>query len=237
MNKLVTTALAMAFGCLATTSASALPVQITETGLANGQWTNSLSLPVQSGTANYWAGLQTIVVDNAKSFLAFCVDPWEWSPSSNQGYSTNSLSGVFGTTKANYIRELYSQSYDSTLKNNNGGANAAAAFQLALWEIIADGDLHLDGTGLVRSNKDTTQNLVAEANAMLNQIDGHYGKDNYDFTFYTSGKSAGVGNTAGFQDYLVANKIPEPGMMLLMATALSAAGLVSLRRRKATTQN
>lgn len=236
MPKRLTQTLLGSLICLITASASAAPVLIKESALGNGQWTTSLTLPIQSGAANYWAGLQTLVIDNVNSVLAFCVDPWEWSPSSNQSYNTGSLDSMFGTTKARYIRELYSESYAGTLKPNNGGANAAAGFQLALWEIIADGDLKLDGSGLVRTNSNTTQNIVSIANGMLNQINGVYGNDNYSFTFYTSGKSAGTGTTAGYQDYLVVNKIPEPGIGLLMATALGGMSLLSLRRRKTAKQ-
>lgn len=232
--------------CLIAASVRAEPVQVKETGLTNGQFISSLTLPIQSGATDYWAGLQTIAINDAKSVLAFCADPWEWSPNANESYSIGSLDGVFGSIKADYIRELYSESYTNTLKSNNGGAGSAAAFQLALWEIIADGDLQLDGNGLVRIDKNTTRNIVSEATAMLKHIDGIHGGDNYSFTLYTSGKSAGQGSTPGAQDYLVAepaaqalrtaNPIPEPGSGLLVATALGAAGLLSLRRRKTTAQ-
>ena len=220
--------------CLAAASVSAAPVLIRETGLANGEATNSLILPVQSGAANYWAGTQTILINNTTSALAFCADPWEWSPGSNQTYNTATLDGIFGTTKANDIRTLYALSYGSVQQSGATGNSAAAAFQLALWEIIADGDLRLDGTGLVRTTASTNQSLVSQANALLSQVGsaGNINANDYSFTLYVSGKSDGVGNTPGYQDYLVANRIPEPNIGLLMATALGAALMLARRREQ-----
>jgi hypothetical protein len=98
----------------------------------------------------------------------------------------------------------------------------------------------------VHTTKDTTQNIVSLANNLLKNIDGSFGKDLYDFTFYTSGKSAGQGAVAGYQDYLVAtlaappvltaaptsNPVPEPGTGLLFAAALGGLGLFGRRRNK-----
>ncbi|MDR0777321.1 MAG: PEP-CTERM sorting domain-containing protein [Azonexus sp.] len=216
--------------CAAAISASAAPILIKESGLGNGQWTNSLTLPMQSTPANYWAGLQTLVIDNADTVLAFCVDPWELSPTSNQSYETGDLAGIFGSSTANFINELYSKFYASTLENTVAGANAAAGFQLALWEIIADHDFKLDGTGLVATNAKTNQTIVGIANEMLSQLNGILGDDLYSFTFYTSGASNGEGSSKGFQDYLVATKVPEPASALLLVTALG--GLLLRRRQK-----
>lgn len=240
MKKRLISALATALICLATAPASATTVQIKETGLANGMWSGGLALPILSYTANYWSGLQTIVVNDTKTLLAFCVDPWEWSPGSNTNYtSSNSLDGIFGSSKANNIRELYSEAYAGTLlpPNQSGNLNAAA-FQLALWEIIVDAPVNnhfsLD-LGSVHKTGGTDASLVTAAQKLLNNIDGHSGNEHYAFQLYTSGKSAGRGDVSGNQDYLVVNRVPEPGTEALLLAALASAGFLILRRRKAAT--
>lgn len=232
MNKLATKALAVAFTCLTAASAAAGPVLIKETSLGNGMGSGGLVLPILANPANYWAGLQNIRIDNTQNFLAFCVDPWEWSPGSNQSYNTNNLDSIFGATKAGNIRELYSEAYASTLIPGNQGGNLnAAAFQLALWEIIADNQLNL-ALGAVHTVASTNGALATAAQNLLNQIDGNFGNENYVYQFYTSGNSAGARGTAGYQDYLVVNRVPEPGTALLLLSALCSASLIGRRRRK-----
>ncbi|MDP3540143.1 MAG: PEP-CTERM sorting domain-containing protein [Azonexus sp.] len=224
--------------CLTSLSAYANPVIIKETGLGNGLWTNGLILPVDTNNARgYWSGLQTLLIDNSKSVLAFCVDPWEWSSSFNQNYSTGNLDTIFGAPKANFIRELYSEAYSGTLLAGDPGKLNAAAFQLALWEIIADDGaaigLQSDLTaGLVRKVASTNASMLTAANTLLSHIDGVYGRENYSYELFISGRSVGQAGTSGYQDFLVVNRIPEPGMAALMLTALGGLGLAGLRRRK-----
>lgn len=238
MNKKIKHGLLIAATAITTGSASAAPVLIKETGLASGMATGGLILPIVSNTQNYWAGLQTLLIDNTRNVLAFCVDPWEWSSNQNQSYVTNSLDGIFGTAKAGFIRELYSESYASTLLPGSAGNLNAAGFQLALWEIIADDNVNVPGLqsslsgGLVRSVSGTRSDILQNAQAMLTRIDGSYGTENYRFEFFTSGTSMGQAGRAGYQDFLVANRVPEPGMLGLMAGALGSLALVGWRRRR-----
>ncbi|WP_265945009.1 PEP-CTERM sorting domain-containing protein [Dechloromonas sp. A34] len=253
MKKVLRKGILVAATCLASLSAPANAVMIAETGLGNGLATGGLVLPIAAGSANYWAGLQTLLIDNSKSLLAFCIDPWEWSSSANQSYGSNSLESIFGQPKASFIRELYSEAYSSTLLPGSQGNLNAAAFQLALWEIVADDNPTIAGlqsnlnNGLVRKVPGTNGSLLGATNSLLNHIDGVFGSENYSFDLYVSGRSAGQVGAAAFQDFLVVNQLPEPGiaslnqipepaMASLMLTALGGLGLVGLRRRKQSVQ-
>ena len=234
MKNIINRTFAAVLVCLAANIANAGPVQIREASLAQGLWSNALVLPVQSTTANYWTGLQTIVLDNARQLLAFCVDPWEWSPSSNQPYAESSnFTAYFGDRKAALIRELYADAYAGTqLPATSGGNLNAAAFQLALWEIITDSNRDL-ATGGVRTLAATNPQIVRAAEALLDQLgDGSNSNDNYAFTLYTSGKSMGLGRAAGFQDYLVVQRISEPTSGALLLAALAIGTGFGLGRRR-----
>jgi hypothetical protein len=236
-NRLQKTILTVAV-CLLSASASAVVVDLRETGLGNGMGSGGLILPVTSGSQSYWAGLQKLTLNNSQSLLAFCVDPWEWSSGDNHSYSTNNLNTIFGQAKADFVRELYSEAYAGTLLTTSQGNLNAAAFQLALWEIITDDNPGIAGlqfnldSGLVRKVSTTDSSLVAATNTLLSKIDGVYGSENYAFSLYVSGKSMGQGTTGGFQDFLVANRIPEPGAFSLMLGALGGMGLLGWRRRQ-----
>lgn len=250
MKTTFTRSAVLAAGILATSSALAAPVFIKETGLGNGMATGGLLLPINSSPLNYWSGLQTLLINNSDKALAFCVDPWEWSSSANQTYSTNSLDAIFGTAKSGFINELYSESYASTLMTGTTGNLNAAAFQLALWEIITDDNPNAAGlqsnfsNGLVQKTGSTNMSIVQAATSMLGLIDGVNGSDTYSFDLYTSGKSLGQGRASGYQDFLVASKlevitpldasnnVPEPGAFSLMLGALGGMGLLALSRRQ-----
>jgi hypothetical protein len=237
MNNRLKHALLISATTLIVGTASAAPVLLKEAGLGNGMATGGLQLPIASSAQNYWAGQQILLIDNSRSVLAFCVDPWEWSSNQNQSYVSNSLDGIFGSARAGFIRELYSESYASTLLSGSAGRLNAAGFQLALWEIIADDDPNMEGlqsslgSGWVRSVSSTRSDILLSAQSMLKRIDGTFGPESYSFELFTSGTSMGQAGRSGYQDFLVANRVPEPGTLGLIAAALGGLALSGQRRR------
>ncbi len=121
----------------------------------------------------------------------------------------NTIAGGMGGAKAALLAELYGRFYDSI---DFGVTNNAAAYQIAVWEIIYDDGLSLAGDELRVQNNG---HYFTIAQNWLNALDGTGSTMDLD------------GFTAlGVQDQIV---IPEPGSSLLLALG----GLALAARRPA----
>ena len=160
----------------------------------------------------------------------FCIE-MQYSTGGYQPYTiknlqdaplTGGIGGLpMGTTKANYIRELWANHIANVPGNNTN----AAAFQLAVWEIVYENNAAGPGLWNVKSTSgaaDTGFRAVGNtaaldlANTWLGQLDGQ-------------GLASGLyaySNT-NYQDYVF--QVPVPAAALLGFLGLSAAGL-RLRR-------
>ncbi|MBN2133539.1 MAG: PEP-CTERM sorting domain-containing protein [Sedimentisphaerales bacterium] len=166
----------------------------------------------------------------------FCIELHEPAPHATYTYDVgapddtyNSYTGqTLGTTKANYLRELWATYYDpawaaggSYTSEQNG---KAAAFAAAVWEIVyedlptspAGWDVTSDGTagsgGFYAAGLDSFT-----ANKWLHGLTGNGPKA--DLRVFTN---------QGGQDYLVA--VPEPATIMLLG--LGGAFSVFSRRRR-----
>lgn len=168
----------------------------------------------------------------------FCIELHEPAPQTTVTYDVgmpddvyNSYTGeILGTTKGNYLRELWAKHYDPAWAS--GGPyteqqnSMAAVFAAAVWEIIyeklpdtpAGWDVTVDGTpgygGFAAGNLD-----VATANKWLHELTG--GGAKADLLVITHN---------GNQNYLI--EVPEPATLVLLGLGGSFALL--RRRRKAT---
>jgi len=166
----------------------------------------------------------------------FCVELNEAAPTQTSRYSVGMpddmtvsyTGGGLGTTKANYLRELWARYYDPAWTQGGAGSHYnrdAAAFAAAVWEIVYEDvpsgssrwDVTADGTsgigGFIALNVDADA-----ANRWLQSLGGSGAKA--DLRVFTNN---------GAQNYLVA--VPEPATILL----LGLGGLCSFfgRRRAA----
>ena len=124
---------------------------------------------------------------------------------------------VMGSTKANYIRELWGRDFDPTWKTG-ADAQMAEAFSAAIFEIIYETDSSWNvtsGTGFYCTGLE--QAATDTANLWLSQLNGN--------TAYFANNLYAVTRYDG-QDYVV--QTPEPATLSLLA--IGAAAL--LRRRK-----
>ena len=234
-------ALAMVAG---TASATPLKVYVKEDAIVNAG-TSYLGLhPLQAdGTLaaqqvwNVYVGSFDIDVAKTPSgpwqtYLAYCVDPWNWSSSAALGYYATDLATIVEPAHASYdveqlvehadeIEALYSRYYGGTI----GNTAKSAAFQLALWEIVSDG--HVDKV----SGADPT--IWKDGQAILSALEASDfapGSQHYQLTAYYVDRGADGRQIVG-QNYIVATAVPEPGSAALAALGLAA--LFKLRRRSA----
>jgi hypothetical protein len=170
------------------------------------------------------------------SIPGFCVELNEAAPTQTTRYGVSMPDGMtvsytnqtLGTTKANYLRELWGRYYDPAWSQSGTTAQqnrSAAAFAAAVWEIVYENvpsggskwDVKTDGTsglgGFLAVNVD-----AATANKWLQSLDGRGPKA--DLRVFTN---------HGAQNYLVA--VPEPATMVL----LGLGGLGLMRRRRLST--
>jgi hypothetical protein len=160
----------------------------------------------------------------------FCIE-MQYSTSGYQTYNikdlqdaplTGGIGGLpMGSTKADFIRELWANHIADTQVGGAAGNTNAAAFQLAVWEIVYEDNGSWDvtatsgaaDTGFKASGNAGALNL---ANTWLGELDGQG---------MAGGLYAYSNNT--YQDYVF--QVPVPAAVLLGLLGLGAAG-VRLRR-------
>lgn len=167
----------------------------------------------------------------------FCIELQEPAPHATYTYDVvmpedvyNNYTGeVLGTTKANYLRELWARYYDPAWASGSYSEQdnlAAEAFAAAVWEIVyeklpasaADWDVTIDGTPGLGGFQ--AENLDFEtANKWLHTLTG-------------SGAKADLRVIVndGHQEYLVA--VPEPATVILLGLG-GLASVIGRRRRLA----
>jgi hypothetical protein len=193
-------------------------------GVAAGVYT--LNKTGDSGSGGTWRN---------GPLAGFCVELNEVAPTETLRYAVGMpddmiisyTGGTLGTTKGNYLRELWARYYDPAWARGGDGTHydsQAAAFAAAVWEIVYEDvpgspawwDVTEDGTpghgGFLALNVD-----AATANRWLQSLDGCGPKA--DLRVFTN---------AGAQNFLVA--VPEPATLAL----LGFGGLALIRRRRTT---
>jgi hypothetical protein len=217
--------LAMAAG-LGASAATASTVNISYQsggvfGPNNLQQTVTIATSGPGIDGNVQAGLFHLTGDNGiGDFLAFCVDLGQYLNNPQQAVVNATL---FGANTLSRIDSLFSNALGGMgLGDVIDTAVEAAGLQVALWEVIMDGDTGLDlssGTFSASNNAGALAQAQTYLDGMAGPLTGLY-----DMTFFESAQN---------QDVMTVSPapVPLPASGLLIVGGL--AGLAGLRRRKA----
>ena len=200
-------------------------INATFTGVSPGQ---GVSLRLNGNNMNTQAGVFNFLRDAANpgtlpgftpTFQGFCIDLTE-SVSNGHAYSWNTYSlanaptsdaGPMGATRAARLGRLFANQYLGLATASNQ-AQAYAAFQLAVWEIVSDSGLNLDDGALRVNNAPSGTKALAQS--WLNTLGSGPGWN-----------LIAIDNVAndceGQQGYVLA---PAPGAAALMGLGALVAG-------------
>lgn len=222
----------VAAGVLAlTAAASADQVNLAYTGAGAGQWVTVTS-PGYNG--DLYAGQILVDINGSTgvnlngSWMVFCSDLYQTVYDQFSTYDVLSvasipLSAPMGAVKAAAIYDMYTAAAGMQYTNNN---DFAAAFQLAIWEIVYDytGSPKTDANmydGAFQATALGGGPLNAGMTAALNFLFGSIGFTNQSALLY------GLGSE-NWQDQII--EVPGPGVLSVGALSVLMAGR---RRRRA----
>jgi hypothetical protein len=169
-------------------------------------------------TGNALAGINQLLVDGVAA-NGFCIDPFHFSLPSSTGYQYTPLvnapkpPGTMGAIKADQISRLWTMAYSPTMT-----AAQAAAFQIAIWEIVGGTSFSISGSDYGASS------LIASL-----------------ATFNGPGASL-IALSGPGQDYVIQDfrpriaAVPETGATMFLL-AIASVGLFSIERRLRAVRN
>lgn len=217
--------------------ASAAFVNVKYLGKGNGQ---NVKITVGSSSQDVFAGqLKHLLSDADAPFesangthVTFCTDVHQYVSSNTSKFEFVPVSAMpdgspMGEDKAAAIQKLYNGAAGAQLAPGATN-NFAAAFQLAVWEVISDyntntglSSINLTG-GTFKAKKTDGSSLSSGVMSAFNTIIGYLSQD-YQTNIPIMGIASGTK-----QDQIIEGVIPSPGAAMLAACGL---GLVTLRRR------
>lgn len=223
MTKFIVPALtALALSATAPQAAT-LTVDYQEPGsiFGNNGWFSAVTIDSEIYDGTFHAGQFELTSDPIGDFLAFCVEITQAIVEGDDAYEITL--GMFDAVVMDNIDRLYSSAYDMVIDGLT-----AAAFQVALWEIVEDSGLGLDLATGTFSAIDANTNGGSVLGTAQGFLDGLTTAPTglFDLQFFASPTSQDVVSASRI-DSPAAVPVPASGLLLL-----SAAGLMMTRRNR-----
>jgi hypothetical protein len=205
-----------------------------------------VSIPVNGNMESGWAGIYNFTNSSgylSGSFSGFCIDiaqdiisnqtaTWAVAPLANAPVDGNQPTAM-GTLRANLVAELWYNDYSLIGTSNSN----AAAFQLAIWEII--NETQINGNGTLALNIDSGTFYATDGDsATLTTTNTWLSQLNLNGTGPMASNIIALTSTA-YQDYVVQMPPPAPGPLAsapapasLILSLIGAAGILALAKRR-----
>ncbi|MBS0198111.1 MAG: Cys-Gln thioester bond-forming surface protein [Planctomycetes bacterium] len=238
MNMRFIAAAALAFVGSMTVAANADLVDMRFVGQGHGR---NVRVSTPSGTFSSFAGQLRHTFSNGTGLgaqlsgekLTYCTDLLQHVSSNTQHYSVVSLASAplgesMGADKAAAVASLYDYAMGVQLTSATSD-DLACAFQLAVWEVVADFNWSLGPSSLSISsgNFRATQTNGNALSSNISNLLGQFFANTGNSSFTGSGLAAISSGT--YQDQIVTVSVPAPGATALAGLGL---GLIAKRRRR-----